>query len=213
MSVGRILNVGVLENTPLAQCCISRKNEMADSKVKQAALAGTPVFLRPYKSPCGDLVLGDAGGTLCLCDWRDSPRREANMRRLLRETRGGCAEGDTALLRRAAAQFDEYFSGSRKHFSLPLCPAGTDFQRNVWQALSLVPYGATASYADIAHALGRTGGVRAVAQAIGANPLSILVPCHRVIGADGSLTGYAGGLAAKRYLLELEKRVAAVVCL
>ena len=189
------------------------ENKMADSKVKPAAMAGTPVFFRLYKSPCGDLVLGGACGTLCLCDWRDSPRREANMRRLLRDTRGGCAEGDTALLRRAAAQLDEYFSGCRKRFSLPLCPAGTDFQRSVWHALSLVPYGATASYADIAHALGRTRGVRAVAQAIGANPLSIVVPCHRVIGANGSLTGYAGGLAAKRYLLELERRGAAVVCL
>lgn len=177
---------------------------MADNKGNTAAAIGGIVYLRTYQSPCGELVLGDRGGTLCLCDWRDSPRREANMCRLLRDTRGGCAEGDTPLLRRAAEELDEYFSGKRRRFSLPLYPAGTDFQRCVRQALSRVPYGATASYSDIAHALGKPGGVRAVAQAVGANPLSVIVPCHRVVGADGSLTGYAGGLAAKRYLLGLE---------
>jgi methylated-DNA-[protein]-cysteine S-methyltransferase len=108
------------------------------------------------------------------------------------------------VLARAATQVAEYFAGTRTHFDLPLAPAGTPFQQAVWRALLAIPYGARRSYRDIAHAIGQPTATRAVGAANGKNPLGIIVPCHRVIGADGSLTGFAGGLDAKRWLLRHE---------
>lgn len=116
----------------------------------------------------------------------------------------GDAGAAPPLLRRAARQLGAYFAGRRRAFDLPLAPQGTPFQRAVWAALLEVPYGATASYGEIARRLGRPRAVRAVGAANGANPLPIVVPCHRIVGASGALTGYAGGLALKRRLLELE---------
>jgi methylated-DNA-[protein]-cysteine S-methyltransferase len=101
-------------------------------------------------------------------------------------------------------QLDEYFAGTRREFELDLAPRGTAFQLAVWNALLTIPYGATASYGDIARSVGRPNAVRAVGQANGRNPLAIVVPCHRVIGSDHSLTGYGGGIERKRYLLGLE---------
>ena len=105
---------------------------------------------------------------------------------------------------RVLAQLDEYFSGARHAFRLPLAPAGTAFQLAVWEALRAIPYGQTVSYTELARRLGNAGSARAVGLANGANPLPIIVPCHRVIGADGSLTGFGGGLHIKRALLSLE---------
>lgn len=110
------------------------------------------------------------------------------------------------LLDRVAAQLDDYFAGERTAFDLPLAPLGTPFQRSVWQALLAIAYGRTASYADVARAIGQPAAVRAVGAANGRNPIAIVVPCHRVIGADGTLTGYAGGIERKRALLALEAR-------
>ena len=109
------------------------------------------------------------------------------------------------ILIRAREQLEEYFAGERTAFDLPLSPRGTDFQRQVWQALASIPYGETRSYGEIAAGLGRPGGARAVGAACGKNPLWILIPCHRAVGKDGTLTGYAGGLPRKDYLLRLEK--------
>jgi methylated-DNA-[protein]-cysteine S-methyltransferase len=108
------------------------------------------------------------------------------------------------VLERTARQLQEYFAGRRKTFDLPLAPRGTAFQRAVWTALSAIPWGEVCSYADIARAIDRPKAVRAVGAANGRNPLPIVVPCHRVIGSNGSLTGFAGGLDRKRKLLELE---------
>lgn len=108
------------------------------------------------------------------------------------------------VLERSARQLREYFAGQRRIFDLPLAPTGTDFQRAVWMALRAIPWGEVCSYADIARAIDRPKAVRAVGAANGRNPLPIVVPCHRVIGSDGSLTGFAGGLDTKRKLLELE---------
>jgi methylated-DNA-[protein]-cysteine S-methyltransferase len=108
------------------------------------------------------------------------------------------------------AQLMEYFSGARHSFHLPLAPAGTPFQLRVWRALSEIPYGETLSYGELARRLGLSGGARAVGLANGANPLPIVVPCHRVIGADGALTGFGGGLHIKRALLALEGAACAV---
>ena len=110
-----------------------------------------------------------------------------------------------AVLNTAADQIREYFSGARKTFDLPLRPAGTPFQQSVWRALQAVPYGKTASYRDIARAIGNENACRAVGGANHANPIPIVIPCHRVIGARGALTGYAGGIEIKKQLLELEQ--------
>lgn len=108
----------------------------------------------------------------------------------------------------AQTQLEEYFAGVRREFDLPLAPAGTDFQQRVWRELLQVPYGRTTTYAELARRLGDPQAVRAVGRANGANPIWIVIPCHRVIGADGSLTGYAAGLEVKRCLLELEGAIA-----
>ena len=108
------------------------------------------------------------------------------------------------LLRRAARQMEEYFAGRRQRFDLPLNPAGTNFQRRVWAALQEIPFGQTASYGQVAEMAGSPGAARAVGQACGRNPLAILIPCHRVVGHNGSLTGFGSGLGLKTRLLRLE---------
>ena len=124
----------------------------------------------------------------------------------------GAAEGadegaDAAVLAAAARQLDEYFDGQRQAFDLTVELAGTPFQRRVWEALRGIGYGETVSYGELAGQLGQPTAARAVGLANGRNPVSIIVPCHRVVGADGSLTGYGGGLDNKQHLLELERRV------
>ncbi len=112
----------------------------------------------------------------------------------------------TPVLARAAAQLAEYFAGERREVDLPLAPRGTGFQLRVWRELARIPYGETRSYGELARAIDRPAASRAVGAANGRNPLSIVVPCHRVIAGTGALTGYAGGIAAKRWLLEHEAR-------
>jgi methylated-DNA-[protein]-cysteine S-methyltransferase len=111
----------------------------------------------------------------------------------------------TPLLERAEGQIREYFDGRRQEFDLPLTFVGTDFQKKVWQALTEIPYGKTVTYGALAERIGCPGGARAVGAANHCNPLPILVPCHRVVGAGGNLTGYAGGMEMKKFLLELEQ--------
>jgi methylated-DNA-[protein]-cysteine S-methyltransferase len=111
------------------------------------------------------------------------------------------------LLENARVQLTEYFAGDRDAFELPLALDGTDFQRAVWKALTKIPFGETRSYRDIAKAIGRPSAVRAVGAANGANPIAVIVPCHRVIGANGALTGYGGGLPRKKWLLKHEQRL------
>jgi methylated-DNA-[protein]-cysteine S-methyltransferase len=120
--------------------------------------------------------------------------------------RGGSHDDAHPVLAAATTQLEEYFDRRRQVFDLPLAPAGTAFQQRVWQALLDIPYGATTSYGEIARRLGHPPGAsRAVGLANGSNPISIIIPCHRVVGANGSLIGYGGGLDRKRYLLDLER--------
>ncbi|HJU97653.1 MAG TPA: methylated-DNA--[protein]-cysteine S-methyltransferase [Jiangellaceae bacterium] len=120
---------------------------------------------------------------------------------------------DAALLADVAGQLDEYFAGDRTEFDVPLHPSGTPFQLEVWQALTTIPYGEVRSYGQIADQLGHPGASRAVGLANGRNPIAVIVPCHRVVGASGSLTGYGGGLERKRLLLDLEASVAGTTLL
>lgn len=171
-----------------------------------------------YQAPCGEMLLGSLGDRLCLCDWTHElhPGRVANrLRRILKAESEDCGQisGDTPgqsafpeILLRTVRELDEYFRGERKEFDLPLLLAGSEFQKRVWQQLRHIPYGQTVSYGELAAAIGAPKSVRAVANANGANAISIILPCHRVIGSDGSLTGYGGGTDTKRYLLELEKK-------
>lgn len=148
-------------------------------------------------TPIGDLLLvGDGSGLvhIGLPQSRHPMAIGADWRR------------DEAAFGEARAQFDAYFAGTLDTFDLPLSPRGTEFQRRVWNALCDIGYGETISYAELARRVGNPRASRAVGLANGANPLSIVVPCHRVIGANGSLTGYGGGLEAKKWLLALEQR-------
>ena len=156
------------------------------------------ICIQYYDSPCGRLVLASFADRLCLCDWSDNPFAERKMLRLTRNMKTSFKTETTSVLEETKRQLDEYFAGKRKAFDIQLRLAGTDFQHEVWNALLDIPYGATKSYKDIAQCIGKPKAVRAVAGAIGANGISILIPCHRVIGSDHSLTGYAGGLEAKR---------------
>ncbi len=164
------------------------------------------ICTKVYDSPCGKLVLGSIGDRLCLCDWLDSKRRERNDKRLMRAFNAKMKEVVSDVLNLATTELDEYFAGHRKSFSVPFLLAGTEFQTSVWQALCEIHFGATTTYLEIADRIDNRKGVRAVAQAIGSNVISIIVPCHRVIGANGNLTGYAGGLEAKKMLLKLEAK-------
>lgn len=159
-----------------------------------------------YSSPCGTLVLGSYHDRLCLCDWTIERHRERADNRLRRLLKAELTAGTSEVIEAAILQLDEYFNGRRRDFSIPLLFVGTDFQKVVWNALLGIPYGETLSYGELAAHIGRPTSVRAVANANGANMISIFAPCHRIIGSDGSLTGYGGGLEAKRYLLSIESR-------
>ena len=135
------------------------------------------------------------------------PCAERSRRRLEQFLNADFKIQSSAVLEEAKRQLEEYFVGNRRVFEIPLQLVGTDFQLRVWQALLDIPYGTTKSYMDIAKAMDTEKGVRAVAQAIGANGIDIFVPCHRVIGSNHSLTGYAGGLEKKEFLLKHEKHV------
>jgi methylated-DNA-[protein]-cysteine S-methyltransferase len=132
---------------------------------------------------------------------------EAGLSAVHFEGSGLEADGGCPLLDEAAGQLEAYFSGDRRHFDLPLDLAGTPFQLRAWHALAEIPYGTTVSYAEQARRLGRPSAVRAVGAANGRNPVPIVLPCHRVVGSDGSLTGFGGGLDVKRALLDHEARV------
>ena len=162
------------------------------------------IKVRRYESPCGVLMLGSTGDRLCLCDWQVEKHRGHVDRRLQRILDAEFEEGTSDVIERAAAQLDEYFAGRRRAFDVPLLFVGTDFQKVVWNELLQIPFGQTMSYGEMARRIGMPKAVRAVANANGANAISIFASCHRVIGSDLSLTGYGGGLEAKRKLLELE---------
>lgn len=163
------------------------------------------IITKRYNSPCGELLLGSYEDRLCLCNWTEEQHPGRVDRRLKSEFDAAFEEGASEILDEAAFQLDQYFRRERKGFDIPLLFAGTDFQKTVWNKLLEIPYGHTVSYGEMAAAIGMPKSVRAVANANGANAISIFVPCHRVIGSDRSLTGYGGGIGAKRYLLELEQ--------
>lgn len=164
------------------------------------------ISIQPYCSPCGDLLLGSYDGSLCLCNWIVEKHPGRIARRLQRALAAEYTTGGSDVTREAAHQLDEYFARQRHTFDIPLLFVGTPFQKEVWAELLKIPYGHTVSYSELARCLGLATAVRAVANASGANAISIFAPCHRVIGSNHSLTGFGGGLAAKRFLLDWERQ-------
>lgn len=159
---------------------------------------------KTYKSPVGELILGSHLEKLVLCDWRYRKMRTSIDKRITEGLDAEMVAGESPVIQKAISDLEAYFAGRLKQFETPLRTIGTDFQKAVWDELIKIPFGKTVSYLELARKLGYEGAIRAVASANGANALSIFIPCHRVVGSDGSLTGYAGGLPAKKKLLQLE---------
>ena len=158
------------------------------------------LFLTRYNSPLGIYILISSQKGVCYLSPEDEEVFFARWQR-----NGARFQEDGNYSRATVAELDAYFAGRLRRFTVPIDLRGTDFQRLVWEILLDIPYGKTLSYGQVACAASRCNGPRAVGQAIGRNPISIIVPCHRIIGANGGLTGYGGGLPRKRALLKLEK--------
>ncbi len=163
------------------------------------------VSVQYHKTRVGEMILGSYEGNLCLLDFRYRKMRTAIDNRIKSGLNAEFIFRDDEILGQARKQLDEYFCRNRTVFEIPIVMVGTDFQKNVWKALMEVPYGKTASYLDLAKAIDNEKSVRAVAGANGANAIAIIIPCHRIIGNNGELVGYGGGLAVKKQLLNLEQ--------
>ena len=156
------------------------------------------------ETPLGRLFVGGSAEAVHRVDFVTERRDEDELRARLERESGEEPRRDDEAASEATRQLREYFDGERRSFELPLAARGTDFQRRVWSELKKIPHGRTRSYGEIAEAIGQPTASRAVGAANGRNPISIVVPCHRVIGASGALTGYAGGMDRKRWLLNHE---------
>lgn len=165
------------------------------------------ISIQTYKSSVGEILLGSFSGKLCLADWKYRKMRTNIDMRIQKALDAEYVEESSDVIEKTIRQMKEYFANDRKVFDIPMLMLGTDFQKSVWEGLIKIPYGETASYLELAKNIGNEKAVRAVATANGANAISILIPCHRIIGSDGSLTGYAGGLDVKRKLLEIENNL------
>lgn len=165
------------------------------------------ISIQYYKSPIGELLLGSYDEQLCLLDFRYRKMRERVDRRIQKGLNAEYVEESTPLIKETIKQMKEYFNLERKEFTIPLLMVGTDFQKTVWQGLIDTPFGTTSSYLELAKRIGNEKAVRAVATANGANAIGVLIPCHRIIGSDGSLVGYAGGLDVKKKLLQIESNL------
>ena len=163
------------------------------------------IITNTYQAPCGELIIGSIDGRLCLCDWLKSAHRRTVDNRIQRGLSARYYPGETDIITETKRQLDEYFDGKRKSFDLEIMHVGTEVQRKVWDFITGIPYGSTESYSGLTAMAARDADLRAVSNAVAANALSLIIPCHRVIGSRGKLTGYAGGLLAKQYLLDLEK--------
>ena len=170
-------------------------------------LANNFIIIKHFDFPCGEMILGSFDEKLCLCDWADGRRRASIDQRLQRILNANFVEGSSDIIEMARQQLNEYFLNQRREFDIPLLFVGTDFQKKVWNELRNIPYGKTVSYGELARRIGMPKAVRAVANANAVNAISIIAPCHRVIGSNGSLTGYGGGLERKRFLLEFETHI------
>lgn len=163
------------------------------------------INIQYYKTRIGELILGSFDGSLCLLDFRYRKMRTTVDNRIKNGLKAEFVEQNDEVLKKAKEQIDEYLNGNRREFDIPLLMVGTDFQKSVWNALMKVPYGSISTYLQLAKNINNEKAVRAVASANGANSIGLIIPCHRIIGSDGELVGYGGGLPVKKRLLKLEK--------
>lgn len=164
----------------------------------------TRIIINRIPSPLGPLMIGVTDNGLCLLEFTDRRMLETQIETLKKRFKANMVTGKHAMIDRVEKQLKEYFEGNRKEFDLPLLTPGTDFQQNAWGALNDIPFGRTRSYKQQANAIGNAKAVRAVARANGDNRIAIIIPCHRVIGSDGSIVGYGGGIHRKQWLLKHE---------
>lgn len=162
------------------------------------------ISIQYYKTPFGELIVGSYKDELCLCDWRYRRMRNTIDNRIQKGLNAEYIEEESTVIKEAIGQLEAYSKGQLTDFDLPLNMVGTDFQKRVWEALMQIPYGQTETYLGLSQKLGDEKAVRAVASANGANAIAVIIPCHRIIGSDGKLVGYAGGLTIKKKLLQLE---------
>jgi len=167
------------------------------------------ISIQYFKHSYAEFILGSYDNKLCLCDFHYRKLRSAVDDRIQKLLGAVFIEKNSDVIETTKVQLNEYFSGARTSFDLPLITAGTPFQKSVWDALQTIGYGETLSYQDLATTIDNVGAVRAVGTANGANALAIIIPCHRVIANDGSMGGYGGGLPLKKCLLTLEEKVLA----
>jgi len=165
------------------------------------------INIQYYKSPIGEILLGSYDNKLCIADWKYRKMRTTIDNRIQKGLKAEYVEEGSEVITETINQMEEYFAGERKEFTIPLLLVGTDFQKSVWKGLIETPFGTTSSYLELSKRIGNEKAVRAVASANGANSISILVPCHRIIGSNGALVGYAGGLDVKKKLLEIENNL------
>ncbi len=154
--------------------------------------------------PLGELIIGTYDNKLCICDWRYRKMRSTIDNRLKNSLDTQFEEKEDEIIKQTILQLEEYMSGERREFNIPLLLIGTDFQKSVWKELLKIGYGQTSTYLQQSIKLNNKDAIRAVASANGANAISIIVPCHRIVGSNGELVGYAGGIAVKEKLLKLE---------
>lgn len=162
------------------------------------------IYINEYASPVGIMLIGAHNGRICLCDWAQNKRRATINQRLRLRLDAHFAYGASSIIDTTIEQLNAYFAGEHFNFNIPLTFTGTDFQERVWHELCRIPYASTISYAELARRINQPTAIRAVASANANNPISILVPCHRVINSNGQLGGYAAGCNVKRHLLSLE---------
>ncbi len=168
------------------------------------AMTNNPILIDRLTSPLGPMFICATEKGICLLEFTNRRMLETELEDLQRRLKAPILTGSNPHIDQAKTELAEYFAGQRQQFDVALDMQGTDFQKTVWQALLNIPYGTTASYAEQAQSIHKPKAVRAVANANGANKIGIIIPCHRVIGSDGSLTGYGGGLERKQWLLDLE---------
>jgi AraC family transcriptional regulator of adaptative response/methylated-DNA-[protein]-cysteine methyltransferase len=164
------------------------------------------VTVNRIQTPLGPMIAGASDTGICLLEFLDRRMMETQVERLQKRLQCSFIPGNHRIIENLATQLVQYFEGALKDFTIPLDTAGSPFQQRVWEGLRKSPYGETRSYQQQATLIGRPASVRAVARANGDNRIAIVIPCHRVIGADGKLVGYGGGLWRKKFLLDLEKR-------
>ena len=165
------------------------------------------INIQYYKTKYAEFILGSFENKLCLLDFKYRKMRTSVDNRLKKGFKAEFIEQDNEILKETRKQLDEYFNMTRKEFEIPLITVGTDFQKSVWDGLLNIDYGTTSTYLQLAKNIGNEKAVRAVANANGANSIAIIIPCHRIIGTNGELTGFGGGLPLKKRLLELEQNL------